>query len=44
MGGKAKIKKAVRLSFAHPGGGKVKIKLSKTEVKKLINDLELSRE
>lgn len=27
------------LSFAHPGGGKVKIELTKEEVKKLIDDL-----
>ncbi|MBW1726628.1 MAG: hypothetical protein JRF31_00775 [Deltaproteobacteria bacterium] len=30
------------LSFAHPGGGKVNIKLSKPDIKKLMRDLEQS--
>ena len=31
-----------KLSFAHPGGGKVNIKLSKSDIKKLISDLDQS--
>lgn len=30
------------LSFAHPGGGKVDLELTKTDIKKLISDLEQS--
>jgi methylmalonyl-CoA/ethylmalonyl-CoA epimerase len=30
------------LTFAHPGGGKVDLKLTKTDIKKLISDLEQS--
>ncbi|MBW1724955.1 MAG: VOC family protein [Deltaproteobacteria bacterium] len=30
------------LSFAHPGGGKVKLKLTKKEIKRLISELEQS--
>lgn len=33
--------KGCTLSFAHPGGGKVHIELTRAEVKQLINDLEL---
>jgi hypothetical protein len=35
-----KKEKGCTLSFAHPGGGKVNIKLTRAEVKKLVNDLE----
>ena len=30
------------LRFAHPGGGKVKLKLTKKEIKRLIRELEQS--
>jgi methylmalonyl-CoA/ethylmalonyl-CoA epimerase len=36
-----KKENSYNLSFAHPGGGKVKIELTRAEVKRLINDLEL---
>jgi len=35
-----KTAEAMELSFAHPGGGRVRIELSKKEVKQLIADLE----
>ncbi len=37
-----KKEKGCNLSFAHPGGGKVDLKLTKTDIKKLISDLERS--
>jgi len=42
-GQKLSVKKSENgctLTFAHPGGGKVDLKLTKTDIKKLISDLE----